>query len=109
MKNALFIIILIGLSLCFTNADSQSVNNSKIPTVSVVGPPPEAPSCLDSYLSFCDNLQNILSAATANCTATFANDPDGHIECNNYAFDLYFNMHGVADAMYDRCKLNEAQ
>ncbi len=61
-------------------------------------------SCLDSYLNLTGTLLSILETQSANCHVIFANSPDEKFECLIYNLDMYNNMHGVAEAAYDRCK-----
>jgi hypothetical protein len=60
-------------------------------------------SCLDTYLSFCENIGYILSVSTTRCASMFAYDPDENIQCQLFSHDVYNGMHTVGDAAYDRC------
>lgn len=108
MKNKLFIIVLIGLCMSFSQVNSQTSKNAIPKKVSNV-PAPGGASCLDNYLNFCDNIWNIMSMGIQSCGVSYPHDPDANIACNTYYTDGYLAMHGVADAMYDRCKSSEGQ
>ncbi|MCY1524526.1 hypothetical protein D9M68_594650 [compost metagenome] len=107
MKRKIFVIIFLGLTFILSEANPQSAKD--VQKVSVIAPPEAPPSCLDTYLSGVANIWNIYCASMTDCAIIFQYDLNGEIECKLYASDLYLNMHGVLEAMYDRCKVNEPQ
>lgn len=66
-------------------------------------------TCFDTWYNGITFLDELNSVQLASCRGAYQNagDPNGWIECNQFAMDSYFAMHSVIDAAYARCQGNQ--
>ncbi|TCC93712.1 hypothetical protein EZ428_02775 [Pedobacter frigiditerrae] len=103
MKSRVILIVFIGLFLSINNANAQSVNNSTVEKVSVVGPPPEVPTCLSQFNSRMEMTYNLWILMIAVCDVTFPSDPAGLTECKILADDTNTAMLMADLSAFNRC------